>query len=66
MSQDEFGRDGVFLSHCNTGCPGFLAGQYVVLVRTFRPLLADSLLVLFILVSGLAFDIDRSRTVRLR
>jgi hypothetical protein len=45
-------------------CPWFLAGRYVVLVRTVRPWLEDSPPMLFKLVSALAFHIDRSRTIR--
>jgi hypothetical protein len=58
-----FGRDGVFLSHCTTDCSGFLTGQYVALVRTVRPLWADSPPMLFKLVSALLFHIDRFQTV---
>ena len=60
------GRDDVFLSHCTTECSGFLLEYYVVLRQTVRPWLADSLPVLFKLVSALAFYIDRSRTVQPR
>jgi hypothetical protein len=56
----------VFLSHCTTDCSGFLAGRYVVLVRTVRQCLADNPPELFKLVSALVFHIDRSRTVQPR
>jgi hypothetical protein len=62
----DLGRGDVFLSLCTTDCLGFLPGQYVVQGRTVRSWLVDSPPVLFSIVSGPAFHIDRSRTVRPR